>query len=78
MKRMLTIAVCVALFTGCAATIDILDILISDNKIRPVPVPVCDKESAGAIYENSVCLKYSDGTYRWAARERKEGLKHEN
>lgn len=48
-----------AVLTGCAATIAVLDILCPD------PVPVCDAESIGVTVGGDQCVKLSDGSYRW-------------
>jgi hypothetical protein len=45
---------------GCAGTWEVLDILFSSE-----PTPICDTDTAGTVYKGKVCLKYSDGTYRW-------------
>jgi len=52
------------LLSGCA-TLDILEVLFPSP---PGPFPVCDSESVGTMWQgkvDKVCLKYSDGSYRW-------------
>jgi len=62
MKKIMIIMVLFSalLLSGCAAMLDILDILA----YQP-PVPVCDKDSVGSTFKGQQCLKYSDGNYRW-------------
>lgn len=62
---LITLALLVSLLVvltmqSCAGTWEVLDILFPSE-----PTPVCDKDTAGTVYKGKVCLKYSDGTYRW-------------
>jgi hypothetical protein len=62
-KHGLLAVACIALLYGCTTAWTILDILADEQ-----PTPVCDKDSAGTEYKNQVCLKYSDGSYKWVKR----------
>lgn len=57
---------CGALLAGCAEvhsalyfTGEIFSIVVPD------PHPVCDKTTAGTIYDKQECLEFNGGTYRW-------------
>lgn len=62
MKRVFMILLAVVFLSGCAACMDILDILADD----PKPAPVCDVDTVGIHHQGQVCLKYDDGQYRWS------------
>lgn len=59
MKK-IAITVLILLLSGCAETMAVLDILVL---LRPKPV--CDKDSAGTVWQGRTCLKFSDGYYYW-------------
>lgn len=61
MKRVFVVLTMVALLSGCAETMAILDVMTD----KPKPVPVCDASTVGVQHEGKTCLKYDDGAYRW-------------
>jgi len=67
MKKILLLAVIVLMLLGCAPALQILDILSDDPK-QPEPRPICDKDSVRAAYQDQVCLKFTDGSYRWVKK----------
>jgi hypothetical protein len=64
MKNILFVLITALIFSGCAVFDTVYEIseIFSDGP----PVPVCDSDSAGVRYDGRVCVKYSDGVYRWA------------
>jgi|GEM_PF-4160900 len=60
MKKLFLVFFIVIFISGCAGFIEFLNIIVPDK-----PVPVCDKDSAGTVFQGKICLKYSDGSYRW-------------
>lgn len=60
MKKLISIVVVVLFISGCAGFNEIMDIIAPDT-----PRPVCDNDSAWETYAGKVCVKYSDGSYRW-------------
>jgi len=65
MKKLLLI-VCVLVLAGCAelgTAIDIAGVILNDPK--PI-APVCGPDTVGVSYQGETCLKWTDGTYRWA------------
>lgn len=65
MKKFFAVLAMVAILSGCAETLAILDVLAD----KPKPAPVCEKETVGVRHDGKVCLKFDDGKYRWAAEK---------
>jgi len=50
--------------TGCAALNTAL--YVADIFTEPTPIiPTCEKETVGVSWKGDICLKHTDGTYRW-------------
>lgn len=61
MKKLFAVLAMVAILSGCAETLAILDVLAD----KPKPAPVCDASTVGVQHDGKTCLKYDDGAYRW-------------
>lgn len=49
--------------SGCATFWNAVDILIDT-----APMPICDKDSAGTVWEKQTCLKYGENDFRWVSK----------
>jgi hypothetical protein len=61
MKKIAILILCI-LISGCA--------FASYEIAKPATMaPACSKEHEGMIYGGRLCLKYSDGAYRWTDKQ---------